>query len=175
MFKRFLIISIAIHAILLFVLSNKNGNGSGESGDEKAGKAAASSVNVKIVDKPQEKPEVLPPPPPKKTEVSIPKKKEEIPPERNYVDHKCDKYYGGVGVQLEYIGQVCMIIGVGKGYPADRAGVQPGDSMQMVNGDCPGRGEEHTEFVLTWFHLGTKMSKTVIREKICTDEMGIKE
>lgn len=168
---RALIVSLALHALLLLLLSHKGGDGEGGVVEEE-NNSESSTVNVTIVDKPQEKPaETVPPPPPKKETTIVIPKKEEVPPERQYVEHKCENYYGGIGVQLSLTQTLCLIIGVGAGYPADRAGIKVGDFMEKVHGECPGRGDKNTEVVITWWHKGEKVSKTMIREKICTNDV----
>ncbi len=74
----------------------------------------------------------------------------------------CDDWYGGIGVQTDYGG---IITYVGKGYPADRAGIKIGDHMREHFVGV--RGEPGTQVDVTFTRDGVEFTKTFTREKIC--------
>lgn len=156
-----LILSIALHFGLAVLLKT------GGSGDEGGKGKKQAHVKVKLLDKPapteskkkKEKVQET------KSKVVVPKKKD-LPPEQKMVDHKCDEWYSGIGIQHKIPG--CTIGHVAKGYPADRAGLQVGDLVITTDSDCPGRGPLGTMLTLKIMRGSQVLTKTMIREKICT-------
>ena len=158
-----LILSVLVHVVLLVVLSKRGGEGDGGGAKQKQ-----SSVKVTILDKPSEQDvkQKQIPPPVNKSKVIV-KKKKKNPPKQKYVEHKCDVWYGGVGITHVSDGsQVVNYVGVG--YPADRAGILPGDLVTNIQ-DL--RGTPGT-YVTVKILRGTKaLSFYLVREKICTQDM----
>ncbi len=162
------IASIAIHAVLFYFLK-AGGDGEGGSGTKQQEK-----VKITILDKPsnvENKVKDKPLPENKSKIVVKKKKKKRVPPEQKVVDHKCEEFYVGIGVQHDYSGS-CKITYVGKGYPADRAGMQVGDlAMRGPDGDCPGRGPLGTMLTIKVMRGTQALTFTMVREKICTKDM----
>lgn len=160
-----LILSILAHVALLIVLSKRGGEGDG---DGKASAKKHENIKVSIIDKPSDK-EVKQkqiPPPENKSKVVV-KKKKKVPPEQKYVDHKCADWYGGVGIQHPSPGSY-EVAYVGKGYPADRAGILVGDLV--LNGDEL-RGTPGTKVVVHVMRGSRALTFYLVREKICTKDL----
>ena len=162
-----LTLSMLIHALLLITLSTE------DSGDE-GGKAKEkqSSVKIMIVDKPVAKEiktdqksdlAVV-----NKSKVMVKKKKAQK--KQVYIDHKCEHWYSGIGVMQGNDGS-CVITFVGKGYPADRAGIVPGDLMIQDETGCPGRGPLGGELKVKILRGRQLLIINLIREKICEKDM----
>jgi predicted metalloprotease with PDZ domain len=155
------VVSVLIHATLFFILSLAGGDGD-EKKEEKS--SASSSIRVNIVDKPSEKKtEPKPPVPKNKSTIIVQQKK---PLEQEYIDHKCDEWYGGIGVQYEDMDSG-IISHVGKGYPADRAGIIVGD---LVVDSEEIRGKPGTKVTVKIMRGSKLLIFNMIREKICTNE-----
>lgn len=127
-------------------------------------------MKITIVDKSSEKDVEAPPPSVGKL---IVKKEEAESKKKEETD--CPESYGGIGVTHNTT--TCEVSQVGFGYPAYRAGIQPGDitSSSEINEDegtyeCPGRGEVGTLVTMRVFRPSTGKSwkVTMVREKICT-------
>lgn len=163
-----LIASIAIHAVLFYFLRVGDGGDGGEAGKQQQ------KVKITILDKPSnvDNKSKDKPLPETKSKVAVKKKKKKVKPEQKVVDHKCDdSFYVGIGVQHEQNGS-CRITHVGKGYPADRAGMQVGDlAMRGPDGDCPGRGPLGTMITVKVMRGTQVLTFTMVREKICTKDM----
>ena len=158
-----LVISIAVHIGLLYMLGS--GGGNGKDGDKDG---TPGTVKIKLLDKPAptESKKLEEKVPETKSNIVIPKKKE-LPPEQKVVDHKCEKWYEGIGVQH---GPNCTIDYIAKGYPADRAGLRIGDRTGPLTetGDCPGRGPLGSFLNLRVIRDGKVLYFKLVREKICT-------
>jgi C-terminal processing protease CtpA/Prc len=155
-----LVFSILIHALLLGTLVLRGSDGEGGSGQ--------SHIKLNIADKVSEdnkiKISIKETPLDDKSKVTL--KKKESKPKQEYIDHKCKDYYSGIGVQ--HSGVSCLITHVGKGYPADRAGVKVGDlTMKTSSGDCPGRGPLGTPVTIKVMRGSQVLTFHMIREKIC--------
>jgi hypothetical protein len=152
-----LLISIIVHAALFHLLVKRNGGDGGDGGSKQP-----KHVSVKLLDKPA-------PTESKKREeneskVVLPKKKE-LPPEQRVVEHKCEEWYEGIGIQH---GPNCVINYIAKGYPAHRAGLRIGDRTEFDGTDCPGRGPLGSMLTLRVIRDGKVLHFTMVREKICT-------
>ena len=158
-------VSLLLHA-LLFLGANGKGGNNGKDG--KGGNPQA--IHVIIVDKPAPKKVVDKPKPPTKTKSKVVKKRLLPPPELLIVDHKCEEFYYGVGYQNGGQGG-CRVVGVPKGYPADRAGLRVGDLvMNPMGGECPGRGDLGTTLTIVVMRGSQALTLSMVREKICTSK-----
>lgn len=84
---------------------------------------------------------------------------------------KCEAWYGGIGVSFMYIwADSYFIEEVGKGYPADKAGLQPGDQIVGLNQTGEIRGEPGTKITIHVLKRGqaTPIEMELTRDKICT-------
>jgi hypothetical protein len=162
-----LLLSIALHVGLLYLLSQRGGGG-----EEGGNGRKQQHISVKILDKPS-KTET------KNEQEKIPEdkgiiieQKKKLPPEQIVVDHKCEESYEGIGIQFDYMStQMCKISHIAKGYPADRAGLKVGDlllSDAKSDVDCPGRGPIGSLLTLQVVRGGKHFEVTLVREKICT-------
>jgi C-terminal processing protease CtpA/Prc len=161
-----LIASILIHLSLTYFL--KLG---GEEGGE--GQKKSEPVKIKLLDKPSNTESKTPEKklPENKSEVVVPKEKE-LPPEQKVVEHKCEEFYEGIGIQFNNVTpEGCFVSYVGKGYPAHRAGIAPGDMIVDEGArhqlECPGRGPIGSMLDLEVVRNGQTRKITVVREKIC--------
>lgn len=101
------------------------------------------------------------PEPPSEIEVTlnIPK-----PKGKGLRDCEGTNWYGGIGImQNETTGE---IIHIGKGYPADRAGLRLGDMLLTRDGI---RGEPGSTVTLMLKRHGQLLQFDIVREKICTE------
>jgi predicted metalloprotease with PDZ domain len=158
------LLSILIHASLLLIIT---------SGKNSKAKEKSSSVKISIVDKPTDKEiksnKTLIPPSENKSKVVV-KKKKKAKQRQQYVDHECEQWYSGIGVMNSQDGS-CVITHVGKGYPADRAGIVIGDLILNDGVECPGRGPLGTHITVRVMR-GTKVLVfNLVREKICEKDM----
>jgi len=155
-----LLLSVVIHVSIFMALNN--GKASNKGHDK--GNKSSSKVNVLILDKPSDKEVESKKQPSKSKSTLIVKKK--IPLKQEYVNHECTIWYGGIGIQHPNGGSYA-VEAVGKGYPAERAGILIGDLI--INGEEL-RGEPGT-YVTVKILRGTKaLSIEVVREKICTKD-----
>ena len=164
-----LVLSIFIHASLLFFLPTEDKDS--ESSDKS--KQKPGSVKINIVDKPTDK-EIKAdhkstPLPENKSKVVV-KKKKKAQEKQAYIDHKCEKWYSGIGVMNNGDGS-CLITYVGKGYPADRAGIKPGDLVLKSDLECPGRGPLGTHILVKIMRGTQVLTFDLVREKICQKDM----
>jgi hypothetical protein len=101
--------------------------------------------------------------------------KDRKPAGEGKVDDNCDGVdaYGGIGIQGDYHLNDYRITAVGKGYPADRAGVKPGDVI-VTPASWEIRGEPGTKITLLLIRQGREMQVTMVRDKICMQKEPVK-
>lgn len=87
---------------------------------------------------------------------------------RLHLKAKCKHWYGGVGLEKrEYdADRGAMVWIIAKGYPADLAGVRPGDKLKNSD-DLRGEPGSLTEIQIE--RNGSSITYRVLRDKICTD------
>lgn len=164
-------LSIVLHLLLLLLFTGGAGD-SRKKDDKPADKPAIESIKIKIVEKPAEKAKPKAEPPKEKTKSKVVKTVEKKPmlpaPELIVVEHKCDEFYAGVGYTNTQNG-VCKVVSVPRGYPADRAGMLPGDLViNPAGGECPGRGPIGTTITITVMRGSQVHNFYMVREKICS-------
>lgn len=164
-----LVASIFIHFSLAYFL--KLGGGEGGDGDEQG---KSEPVKIRLLDKPSDTESKAPEKklPENQSKVVVPKEKE-LPPEQKVVEHKCEEFYEGIGIQFNMVTpEGCFVSYVGKGYPAHRAGIRPGDMIvdegARYEFECPGRGPIGSMLDLEIVRDGQTRNITLVREKICT-------
>ena len=162
MYRNALLLSITIHIFLSLLITG--GNSSGE-GDGKHKGRPNKNINVKIIDKPSEEENKEPPLPPKsKSKIKIAKKKE---PKKKAPPVECKDWYGGIGINQNFIDQVLI---VHPGYPAYKAGIKSGD--KIISPEMSEiRGEPGTKVTIVIDRDGQILTFNLIRDKICTDKL----
>lgn len=161
--KRHFTASLLLHSLLMLGLIVNGANGGKGKGDkEDQGKQGDSAQ--------QEPAKILPKDgdgEPKEIEITLiqrttPKDKSDNPGERC----KGKNYYGGVGlIQELFTGKV---IEVAKGYPAERAGILPGDII--ITGEEI-KGLPGSTATITVARGVEIITFQIVREKICIEEM----
>lgn len=149
------LISVLTHAILITILLMTGGIGNGNfDSNHNGSKLGGVDENNKIIPKPSEYTEIT------RAGDGYGKKSK-----KTKKDIKCERYYGGIGIQRSYAGD--FITEVYPGYPADRVGMKPGD--QILNHTEVIRGEVGTTVRII---LKTKyglLTYNLVREKICIE------
>jgi membrane-associated protease RseP (regulator of RpoE activity) len=160
-----LIASLIIHA-LIFAGIGLGSKGGGESNQAKQEGKGPSEVDKEgnILEKPEDKTvEISLVPPLEKSDVPTPPQPE--PKEANKTE-ECTGF-GGIGIQ--YSGRDGTIGQVFKGYPAYKAGIEPGDvivspSLKEI------KGEPGTKVTVSIIRRGQLYEIELTRELICTDK-----
>ncbi len=80
-------------------------------------------------------------------------------------EQKCPNNYGGVGIEIGFD----VIQKVFAGYPADRAGIKPGDIVVQISDGKEIRGPVGSKVTLVIFRDGLIINFELIRESICTE------
>ncbi len=80
---------------------------------------------------------------------------------------ECSSYYGGIGILLSYRDGYYFAEKVYKGYPADNAGIMPGDLLEF-NEDV--KGEVGTLVIIQVTNQTDTKRIIIRREKICTND-----
>lgn len=179
------VFSLLIHAIPVILLSLNLMGGKGN-GDQAAGEKDGTTsqepehpelVNITVIDAPppmpESEPEKTPEPEPQPLaqddDDSMPSLDKEFldllktrPP---VVDENCYLSFNGIGVEYKNVGKL-EVGRVYPGYPAERAGIKPGDLIKTVTGEDI-IGPEGTSFQLQITRDGRTWIQTLKREKIC--------
>lgn len=149
------LISILTHASLIAILLITGGAGNGNfDRTNKGSKLGGVDENNKIVPKPSEYTEI--------TRVGSGHGKKS---KKTKKDVKCERYYGGIGIQRSYTGD--FITEVYSGYPADRVGMKVGD--QILNHTEVIRGEVGTTVRVILKNKSGILTYNLVREKICIE------
>lgn len=168
--KKFILISLIIHAILFGSLGPKGcGSGSGggragtyTGGDSGSEKGANKDINVDIIEKPN-KSEVEQVKDEKKDEKADIVTQQMSKPKRR----ECDKWFGGVGIQITFQNPLgTEITQVYSGYPADEAGLRAGDIILWVDSKEI-RGEPGTTVKMIILRGGQELHFSIVRDRIC--------
>lgn len=157
--RRPLISSVILHTlpfILLALLSLLGGGGNSDKNKDGKGQAKEEKFDVDII-------------PPKGEEEFVAEESEfdKLKKKSPHVGDDCDNFYGGVGIVQSYGPNGYVIQEVYEGYPAARAGLQPGDELLPTEEI---RGEVGTPVVLKIKRHGQIIVFDLIRDKICTSE-----
>lgn len=164
--KRYLIISFIAHllvALLLILRPHGTGNSGHKGGKAGAGRGAGEDRNIipKAISI-----DILPLP--KGFGVKKP------PTKKSPGIKECekDKWYGGVGIEVNYSDGNIKVRTVYPGYPAYKVGIRAGDELISVGGAPYGelRGDPGTAVVVIAKRDGVATMYTLIREKICTKD-----
>lgn len=167
-FRSALAKSIALHAsplvvLVIMALLGLRGCGSGSGGgkDDMAdqGGQEMPTIEVEIVEKPQEEePEPVPMegPTPEMTLA------ERVP----HIDEPCQYWFGGIGITFN--GYDNMVQQVFAGYPAARAGIMAGDIL-LVSKPTDLLGDPGTQVQVPVMRNGQVINYAMYRDKICTD------
>lgn len=149
------LISILTHVALIVILFITNGTGSGNfDSTHKGSKLNGIDENNKIIPKPS-----------KYTDITRAGDGQGKKSKKNKKDVKCERYYGGIGIQRSYAGD--FITEVYSGYPADRVGMKVGD--QILNHTEVIRGEVGTTVRIILKTKSGILTYNLVREKICIE------
>lgn len=180
------ITSLTLHLAVIFLLSlNLSGNGENSSGEQEGGGPievemvseeqgkAPEGQNDEVIPKQvevEELPELQPPPLlQEQSEIEIPTEEEPPKPVEGITQCENDMWFGGIGIQQDW--RTGMIEQVFGGYPAEKAGLRPGDIIESVNGEKVDRirGEPGTVVVIGIFRPSTNeyLTFSITRDKIC--------
>ena len=167
------VVSCILHLSVLLLLSLQQqgspGGGfpigeKGQGGQTPDSNVIPKVIEVEMVEQKEE------PKPDEPSEIKIPKALEK-PPEA-VTECQDDRWYGGIGIEQDY--RTNQINKVFIGYAADKAGLRPGDIIQMSSSATGPeiRGEPGTELRLEISRPSTGEYFTVFitREKICLGE-----
>lgn len=152
-----LFLSVMMHLIIVLALfmTTRGGEGDGNK-DEKEGEYKDDLVEIQIIPKPEKDP-------------SKENNDEEGISINKYSTHldnngECKAFYGGIGIMQDFFTN--KILEVYKGYPADKKGIKPGDTLE---GKLE-RGEPGSIVHLTILRNNSIIEKDITRDKICYKE-----
>jgi carboxyl-terminal processing protease len=77
--------------------------------------------------------------------------------------------YGGIGIEAGYRGEDIVIVAPLEGYPAQKAGLRPGDIIKEINGQSTGNMTPEEVQQLTIGDVGTTIQLTIQRPGISDD------
>lgn len=142
--------SSVLHALLLLAFIYMPFGGSGEEEGEKGKSKKPEYTEVDIL-----------PPPVEEEAVTAEGDLEALKKIAPHAGDKCASFFGGIGIQESSF----AIVTVYPGYPADRAGILPGDEVLSTNEI---RGEVGTPVTVVVIRNGVRIEFHLIRDKICT-------
>lgn len=153
--RKSIFLSISLHVLLvLFYTSLLTKNS-----DTKNKKQAAKSIEVQVIENQEKTP----------SEETLVLEKDKPGENKNSSKNdKCDSYYGGIGVQQDIL--TLKLLKVYSGYAADRAGLRAGDIIQSIAGEEI-KGEIGTTLSLRVIRNSTEFTITIVREKICYEDI----
>lgn len=157
-----LIISLLLHSLLIIVILNTNDGDSDKKGNPVQDELMGNILPVELANldtaerlQTQSKSDIFKPTP--------------TPPPKDAIKvEECKKFFGGIGITTSLLTDEISIVHIG--YPADKAGLQPGDIVTPI-GQSDIRGEIGSTLILRVTRGGITFIVTVVREKICVDEI----
>ena len=161
--KRHLTISLLLHLALLLTVAKTKDGMLKESGNNRPGRkeeVVLKTIEANII-------EFIP----KTTdsEITIPAPRKPI---KGLKECEGDRWYGGIGIQQDFVTDI--IDTVYAGYPADLAGIKPGDKIQSTSSaeGADIRGPPGTTVNILIFRKSTNetLNLSITRGKICLEE-----
>lgn len=154
--------SLLIHAALFAMIAWNGFHLPGGGEGQQDGKQTPPPITAEIIDKVPDEAE---------EEVAIQDDEGVTPAKPTHLGDDCDDFFGGIGITQSgqrdlYGNQVEMIVTeVHHGYPAEKAGIQVGDSLTSSEEI---RGEIGTPITVYASRNGQTLTFNMIRDKICT-------
>jgi len=165
--------SLLVHATLLILLASRFGmdpsagdKKGGSEGEESDKQGLEQSIEVEIVDPPSQDHD---------TQISM-IEADDIG-KTPHASDECKEFYGGIGIHQMYTTYEdgtdrVVVFEVHPGYPAHRAGIEPGDAL-LNSGEI--RGEIGTPVTVHTLKKGKPVTYSLIRDKICTSQITNKQ
>lgn len=159
--------SVTVHAVLiaLLILSDLRGGGSGSGDADEAKEGTPGALPSMIAV------EIVPPPGKVKEEAVELSEKQKLLAKAPHASDQCPDFFGGIGIMQTFVntyqGYAAIVDVVYPGYPAERAGILPGD--EIVN-SSEVRGQIGTTVVVRILRKGRLINIDVVRDKICTEK-----
>lgn len=155
--KKSIAFSLFLHILPIVLILTMKTNQKGDGEKDKNGQGSEQPIEIEVVELPKED----------KDAVEKDKDEKGDLPEEKKKNENCKYYYGGIGVEVNYLSS--KLTKVFKGYAAEKAGLEVGDLVESFTGEDI-RGEVGTTISLRVTRGAEVLIVNVVREKICYEK-----